>query len=531
MHADRVAARVPRPASICRCAARQNVAFFPACRFSGPAEDGEDRVGKHGFKVWAFSARVRRRPWPLALFIAVFLLVTSLLSMSLMLFASRMPQTRAREAALRRLVVEGTELVRYLGGMPLLGSTNHAALAWQRLPFLVDGLHSAQPGLQYVEIERDGVTIFHRQTGDSPAAGTSSLFAFAGRGAAATSAPVRVSRQWVERFGRKIPVMVFRQELPQPDGGLLAVEAGMRREAAEHLEEATQQAVRLMLRLALVTTLLATGICLLAATWAVRHSREVDARRRQEEHLIFSGMMANSVAHDFRNPMSSVRLDVQMLAREACRGAAARPARLTELAGRIGRTLERMEAVFQEFLFLARPAATTIGTFDLVVCAAECVETLAARIRQAGQRVALEAPPGQALVRGSASALRRALLNVIGNAVQHAPAGSVIEVAVLAAGRRWLLEVRDRGPGIPPQAREAVFEMFATSRPGGTGLGLFLARAAVTNCGGTIRALGREGGGTVIRIALRRAAAGARPASAGGSGGALPEGTTCPSSC
>jgi signal transduction histidine kinase len=72
--------------------------------------------------------------------------------------------------------------------------------------------------------------------------------------------------------------------------------------------------------------------------------------------------------------------------------------------------------------------------------------------------------------------------------------------------RNWTLDICDRGPGIPPGMREAVFEMFITTRPEGTGLGLFMARAAIANTGGTILALGRPGGGAVIRITIPKLA-------------------------
>ena len=102
-------------------------------------------------------------------------------------------------------------------------------------------------------------------------------------------------------------------------------------------------------------------------------------------------------------------------------------------------------------------------------------------------------------------ALRRALLNVLVNALQFAPKGSEVEIALGAAHGRITIEVRDRGPGIPAEQRERIFEMFVTTRPEGTGLGLFLARTAIQRCGGTIEALPRPGGGTIIRITLQPA--------------------------
>ena len=73
-------------------------------------------------------------------------------------------------------------------------------------------------------------------------------------------------------------------------------------------------------------------------------------------------------------------------------------------------------------------------------------------------------------------------------------------MAVSRAGTRARLEVRDSGPGIPKEERERVFEMFYTTRPQGTGLGLFLARTAVEKSGGTLVAADPEGPGARLRM-------------------------------
>jgi signal transduction histidine kinase len=194
-----------------------------------------------------------------------------------------------------------------------------------------------------------------------------------------------------------------------------------------------------------------------------------------------------------------------MLERELQRADGVRPARLAELAGRINRTVTRMDKVFQEFLYLARPAEEAHEPVDLGACVRECLETLAPRLEQAAVAPVPDIPADLPRARASPFALRRAILNVLMNAVQFAPANSRIEVVARRAEGRIELDILDRGPGIPAVERRRIFEMFVTSRPGGTGLGLFLARTAVRKCGGEIVALARDGGGTTIRITLQPA--------------------------
>jgi signal transduction histidine kinase len=140
---------------------------------------------------------------------------------------------------------------------------------------------------------------------------------------------------------------------------------------------------------------------------------------------------------------------------------------------------------------------------DLDQVVRECADTLAPRAEQAG--VTLRALPHDPLPSAAAYpfALRRALLNVLVNAIQFAPRGSEVTVALSRNEAGLVIEVLDRGPGIPAAQRRTVFDMFVTGRPEGTGLGLFLARTAIRRCGGDIEALARDDGdGARLRITL-----------------------------
>jgi signal transduction histidine kinase len=446
---------------------------------------------------------------PLGLLIAGFLVLFVAISVLILNILGQAKHDQVHTATTELMFSEGSELTRFLADMPLWEQTNGVALAWLRLPFLVDGLHKAHSGLQYLEVSRDGVTLFHRQVGDPVPAG-SLIAAAAGAPSvrAEDDAPVTITRELLDLFGESVPVIVFKQNVRHANGSRMQVEIGMRAESVEVREQSSMQAVRWILRLAVLILILAALFSITVTIIAVKRDRRMEKRQRQEEHLLFSGMVANSIVHDFRNPMSAVRLDAQMLEREAQRSEGARPARLIELSGRIARTLERMDSVFKEFLFLSRPATAANARLDLCRCVRECAETLTSRFENAKLHVAFNLPQAPALVQASEPPLRRAIINVLQNAIQHAPAESTIDIQISDMGnpRNWTLDICDRGPGIPPGMREAVFEMFITTRPEGTGLGLFMARAAIANTGGTILALGRPGGGAVIRITIPKLA-------------------------
>lgn len=418
-------------------------------------------------------------------------------------YLKRLHDHAARVMATQAVMEQGEQMSDYLAGISSLCVTNLTPEQWRLFNNLVDGLHAAQHDLQFVSVTRDGVTVVHHQATAFPAEApaTDRL-----RPAEPQPFRVSVSPQVIELGGTSLPVMVFHRQIELPGNReRVQVDVGFRRSAVDREQKAAAHAIASLFRLSVMTLALAFGACLLLLLWIVRRDRVWSERRRQEEHLAFSGVLANGIVHDFRNPMSSVRLDAQLLERELRRPEGTRPERLGDLAGRIGRTVERMDKVFQEFLYLARPAEEAQEPVDLAACIRECAETLAPRLEQAGVTVLTRWTTPPPPVAASPFALRRALLNVVLNALQFSPARGAIEVDARVAGRWVELDIMDRGPGIPTAERRRVFEMFVTTRPGGTGLGLFLARTAVRKCGGDIAALERPGGGTIVRIRLRTA--------------------------
>lgn len=376
----------------------------------------------------------------------------------------------------------------------LVCSTNMTPTEWRLLTAQVDGLHAAQGQLAFVSLARNGETLFHRQLAALPPAPTALN---------ETSAHTSVSMLNIPTSPDATrPVMVFTREMTLPDGARATVELGLDADAVDTSCSAASRAIRALLRLSAAAVAVAFAACLLPVIMLLSRDRARMARARREEHLAFSGVLANGIVHDFRNPMSSVRLDAQMLEREAARAAGTRPERLAELAGRISRTVERMDRVFKEFLYLGKSEGEALESVDLAACVRECLETLAPRLEAAGVGLDVAEPAQPQQVKAAPFALRRALLNVLINAVQFSPRDGTVTIAYEAADDKVCLTVADCGPGVPPRDRERIFDLFVTSRPEGTGLGLFLARAALRKCGGEIVALPRKGGGALFRITL-----------------------------
>jgi len=425
------------------------------------------------------------------------LLTSALVAGGVLFFLKGQHDKQAHLAATEAVLQEGEALLNAISELGIACSTNPATSEWRQFSTVVDSAFSVRKDVQSVSVSRDGVTVFHRQ-----ACGMTACDSTCPRHATNVWAETEMSQRTLEIGGVRQPVFVISRDHRLNDGSKVVTEATFKREAVGTQEETARTLVSSLFTFSVAVLILSFAVCALILIVAVARDRRRELRARQEEHLAFSGVLANGILHDFRNPMSAVRLDAQMLGKEMRRPDGHRPERVRDLSERIARTMERMDKVFQEFLFLAKPADEKPESVDIEQVVRECVDTLSPRVEQSGVTVTTTRLNDLPRAAAFPFALRRALLNVLMNALQFAPKGSEITVSLAHQGDRVVTDVLDRGPGIPPEKREKVFDMFVTGRPEGTGLGLFLARTAIRRCGGDIQALAREGGGADIRISL-----------------------------
>ncbi len=139
---------------------------------------------------------------------------------------------------------------------------------------------------------------------------------------------------------------------------------------------------------------------------------------------------------------------------------------------------------------------------DLAKLVREGVERLDGLWKERGLRVEITTPEHLEIA-GREGELRRLVQNLLDNAARFAPPGSPVEVRLEQVGDLAVLDVSDRGPGIPPETRERLFARFSSNRAGGgKGLGLYLAHQIAESHGGTIRYFERSDGGSLFRVEL-----------------------------
>jgi signal transduction histidine kinase len=210
--------------------------------------------------------------------------------------------------------------------------------------------------------------------------------------------------------------------------------------------------------------------------------------RDEERETLLAG-----IAHEVRNPLGAIDLFAGLLAEElAGRPQAAHVARVrAELAA--------LTKVVVEFLDYARARPPLREVVPLGALAEELAEVAAPLADERGVKVLAR---GEGEARADREQLRRAAVNLVRNAVEASPPGGVVEVEARGGPAESLVEVRDRGPGLSPDARASLFRPFFTTKERGTGLGLALAKKVADAHGGTLALDERDGGGTIARIAV-----------------------------
>ena len=224
---------------------------------------------------------------------------------------------------------------------------------------------------------------------------------------------------------------------------------------------------------------------------------EAQTRLIQSERLAAIGRMAAHVSHEVRNPLSSIGLNVELL-EEGLTSAADRETR--DLLGAIHREIDRLRAVTEEYLRLARlPNPHLVPEFmpDVVRGA---VQLLRPELEAAGIDLALHLPEDLPLVALDEAQIRQVLINLLKNAREAMPKGGSIEVAARACAGGVELMVRDQGQGMDEEQKERIFDLFYTTKQRGSGLGLPLTQQIVVAHRGHIRCESSPGRGTTFTL-------------------------------
>ncbi len=197
-----------------------------------------------------------------------------------------------------------------------------------------------------------------------------------------------------------------------------------------------------------------------------------------------------TVAHEFRTPLTSLRMAIHLLNEQAAGPVSEKQASLLFAARE---DCERLQTIVDELLDLSRIQGGKLelhsADVDIESLARKALEAQRSAAELARVRLHCEVLPGQGEVRVDPDRIALVFANLLGNAIRHSPPEGAISVRSRADGPRIRFEVADQGPGIPREQRQAVFDKYfqlPDAPPGGAGLGLFIAREIVHAHGGEI---------------------------------------------
>ena len=223
----------------------------------------------------------------------------------------------------------------------------------------------------------------------------------------------------------------------------------------------------------------------------------MDAEPPREPGLIET--LAAGIAHEVRNPLNSLQINVGILEQELLELLPDRNVHAFAVLQKISGEIKRLDDFVSEFLRFARPPRLNVERLPVRPLITDLVAFIAPECSKNG--VALDTDlrgPDTAIVDGFQ--LKQAVLNLVLNALQAMPKGGHVVVRTAGDKRRFAVAVADDGEGMSPETREKAFTPFFTTREDGTGLGLPLVRRIVEQHGGSVEIASTLGEGTTVTL-------------------------------
>ena len=306
------------------------------------------------------------------------------------------------------------------------------------------------------------------------------------------------------RLVKDVPFMDAYVPVPDLSGGipyLLAVEDSPRRLAVFE---------RIRSQLLIVGLISAIVVLLLAVSQVLAFRRLLEARRRASEAERFSALarLGATVAHEIRNPLTSLSATVQVVLRRLAKTGKVDE----ELLRGIPEEVDRVDRIVTDFLAFARESPVTPSSLSPASFLTEAVRKCAPEGRVGDVAVTLRIDDDlPAAAKADGPKLQQVLQNLVMNGAHAVQSAETLGGEVRVSGSigragtgkpAWVIAVEDDGQGVPEQDRDRIFEPYYTSKAKGTGLGLAVARRIAEAHGGGLRCEDAEGGGARFVVTL-----------------------------
>ena len=242
-------------------------------------------------------------------------------------------------------------------------------------------------------------------------------------------------------------------------------------------------------------------LALFSSQAAIAIRNTLDLERLRSGAVAALGRMATQVAHEIKNPLAGLRLYVRHLEQRLARTG---DAEARDLAGKIATTVDHLASVVSEITAFGRPPELHRQATALHPLLDECLELASARRPTDGLEIVRAFDPMMPRAQLDARELRKAFLNLILNALEALEGGGRLTIATAysAATGSVTVTIEDTGPGMTEETLARAFDLFFTTKPDGTGLGMSIARSVINLHAGELTVSSRLGHGTKVQARL-----------------------------
>lgn len=212
--------------------------------------------------------------------------------------------------------------------------------------------------------------------------------------------------------------------------------------------------------------------------------------------------LAGGLAHEIKNPLSTIRMNLELLVEDLQQAETARDRRMLQKLQVIQRECGNLENVLNAFLQFARVGELDLAEANLNELVGDFIEFYRPEAGERGIEISPHLAADLPTVCVDRSLIRQVLMNLALNAQQAMPDGGLLELQTRQQGGRVLLELIDNGHGMDERTMAKMFQAFFSTKPGGSGLGLPTVRKIIEAHGGTISCESEPGRGTRFTISL-----------------------------